>query len=168
MRSGMPEPEFWLKPALVATIWAPIELFIFGKLCSMILVHLRHAVDSDLDFNWWTWNLAWPSSPSIHWIVPLIGVVLFQAASYQVMNSQFAYIANIYPKYAASLFAANAAARSGLAGGAVLFPSPMFKAMAVGPGVSVLASVMTICSALLFVLYWTGPKLRARSRFVGE
>ncbi|PVH72739.1 MFS general substrate transporter [Cadophora sp. DSE1049] len=129
-KNGMPEPEFWLKPALVATAFAPIGLFIF----------------------------AWTSSPSIHWIVPLIGVVLFQAASYQIMNSQFAYIANIYPKYAASLFAANAAARSGLAGGAILFSSPMFH----------VTGVMTLCSGLLFVMYCTGPNLRARSRFVGE
>ncbi|KAL2075842.1 hypothetical protein VTL71DRAFT_785 [Oculimacula yallundae] len=140
MKNGMPEPEFWLKPALVATAWAPIGLFIF----------------------------AWTSSPDIHWIVPLIGVVLFQAACYQIMNSQFAYIANIYTKYAASLFAANAAARSMLAGGAILFSSPMFKAMGVGTGVSVLASIMCLCSGLIFVLYWIGPRLRMRSSFVGE
>lgn len=123
---------------------------------------------------WYSLNVAkqletaWTSSPSIHWIVPCIGVVLFQASAYQVMNSQFAYIANIYPKYAASLFAANAAARSGLAGGAILFSSPMMEAMGVGPGVSVLAGIMCVCTVLLFVMYWTGPKLRARSRFVGE
>jgi MFS transporter, DHA1 family, multidrug resistance protein len=82
------------------------------------------------------------------------------------MNSQFAYIANIYPKYAASLFAANAAARSVLAGGAILFAGPMFKALGVGGGVSLLAGVMCICAALLFVMYYTGAVLRKRSRFV--
>lgn len=31
IKNGMPEPEFWLKPALFATAWAPIGLFIFGE-----------------------------------------------------------------------------------------------------------------------------------------
>jgi MFS transporter, DHA1 family, multidrug resistance protein len=110
--------------------------------------------------------VAWTASPDIHWIVPLIGVVLFQAAAYQLMNGQFAYIANIYPKYAASLFAANAAARSWLAGGAILFARPMFIHLDVGGGVSVLAGVMVLCSGLLWTLYYTGAVLRKRSRFV--
>ncbi|KAF2786605.1 MFS general substrate transporter [Melanomma pulvis-pyrius CBS 109.77] len=138
MKHGNPVPEFWLKNALAVSTLAPIGLFIF----------------------------AWTSSPDIHWIVPLIGVVLFQGAAYQIMNSQFAYIANIYPKYAASLFAANAAARSWLAGGAILFSRPMFTQLGVGGGVSVLGGVMVLCSGLLVVLYFTGHALRKRSRFV--
>jgi len=98
----------------------------------------------------------------------LIGVVLNQAGSYQVMNSQFAYIANIYPKYAASLFAANAAARSCLAGGAILFSRPLFLSLGVNGGVSLLAGVMCVCSVLLFGLYRYGPVLRAKSRFVAN
>ncbi len=168
MISGAPEPEFWLKPAMAVTALAPIGLFIFGiSSCpsSNTLVMRFLYLVGVLKL---TPIVAWTSSPDIHWIVPLIGVVMFQAACYQIMNSQFTYIANIYPKYAASLFAANAAARSGLAGGAIMFSSPMFKAMGVGRGVSVLASVMAICSGLLFVLYYVGPTLRKRSRFVGE
>jgi DHA1 family multidrug resistance protein-like MFS transporter len=138
IKNGPPVPEFWLKSSLGVSVFAPIGLFIF----------------------------AWTSSPDIHWIVPLIGVVLFQGAAYQIMNSQFAYIANIYPKYAASLFAANAAARSWLAGGAILFARPMFAKMGVGAGVSVLGSVMGLCSILLLVMYFTGAALRKRSRFV--
>jgi DHA1 family multidrug resistance protein-like MFS transporter len=110
--------------------------------------------------------VAWTSSPSIHWAVPLVGVIAFQAAMYQVINSLFAYIANIYPKYAASLFAANAAARSCLAGGAILFSRPMFVGLGIGGGVSLLAGVTCACSVLLFVLYRFGPALRARSKFV--
>jgi DHA1 family multidrug resistance protein-like MFS transporter len=85
-----------------------------------------------------------------------------------IMNAQFAYIANIYPNYAASLFAANAAARSCLAAGAVLFSRPLFLSLGVGGGVSLLASTMAICSILLWVLYYTGATLRKRSRFVSH
>ncbi|KAF1995014.1 MFS general substrate transporter [Amniculicola lignicola CBS 123094] len=138
VKNGPPVPEFWLRTSLVVSFLAPIGLFIF----------------------------AWTASSDIHWIVPLIGVVLFQAAAYQLMNAQFAYIANIYPKYAASLFAANAAARSWLAGGAILFARPMFIQLGVGGGVSVLGGVMALCSGLLWTLYYTGAVLRKRSRFV--
>jgi len=40
-KTGMPEPEFWLKPALVATAFAPIGLFIFGELLAF------HSADWD-------------------------------------------------------------------------------------------------------------------------
>jgi DHA1 family multidrug resistance protein-like MFS transporter len=138
IKNGPPVAEFWLKNSLAVSTLAPIGLFIF----------------------------AWTSSPDIHWVVPLIGVVLFQGAAYVIMNSQFAYVANIYPKYAASLFAANAAARSWLAGGAILFGRPMFIKLGVGAGVSVLGGVMALCSGLLLVMYFTGAALRKRSRFV--
>lgn len=35
MKHGAPAPEFWLKPALVVNIFAPIGLFIFGKPSSL-------------------------------------------------------------------------------------------------------------------------------------
>ena len=82
------------------------------------------------------------------------------------MNSQFAYIANIYPNYAASLFAANEAIHSCLAGGAILFTRSLFKLLDVNGGVSLLAGVMCVCSVLLFGLYRYGPVLRAKNRFV--
>ncbi|TVY36317.1 hypothetical protein LSUB1_G004530 [Lachnellula subtilissima] len=83
------------------------------------------------------------------------------------MNSQFAYFTNIYPNYAASLFAANAAARSFLADGAFLFTRPLFKSLDVNGGVSLSAGVMCVCSVHLFGLYRYSPVLRAKSRFVG-
>jgi DHA1 family multidrug resistance protein-like MFS transporter len=35
MKHGVPAPEFWLKPALVLNVFAPIGLFIFGKQFSL-------------------------------------------------------------------------------------------------------------------------------------
>jgi MFS transporter, DHA1 family, multidrug resistance protein len=110
--------------------------------------------------------LAWTSRPSIHWAVPLLGVAIFQGGSYHISNGLFTYIPRIYPKYAASLFAANAAARSLLAGAAVLFARPMYLALGIGGGVSLLAGLMCICSVLMYLLYFLGPALRKRSRFV--
>lgn len=77
----------------------------------------------------------------------------------------FTYIPNIYPKYAASLFAANDAARSTLAAAAILFGRPMFLALGVAGGVSLLAGVSCLCSVCFFALYHYGPALRKKSRF---
>ena len=95
----------------------------------------------------------------------MVGVALNQAGTYVVMNVIFTYVPNIYPKYAASLFSANAAARSTLAAAAVLFGRPMFLALGVAGGVSLLAGLSCLCSVLFFALYYYGPILRKRSKF---
>jgi len=75
------------------------------------------------------------------------------------------YLAFSYPKYAASLFAANDFARSSLAAGAIMFARPMFLRLRVDWGVSLLGFLDIICCILLFGLWKYGPELRARSRF---
>ncbi|KAL5336907.1 MFS general substrate transporter [Aspergillus crustosus] len=138
-KGGFPAPEVWLKPGLVATWFVAIGLFIF----------------------------AWTARPSVHFIVPLLGVAINQSGSYLILNVLFTYLPNIYPKYAASLFAANNAARSTLAATAVVFGRPMFLAMGVAGGVSFLAGVACLCSFAFFGLYHWGPTLRGRSKFTG-
>lgn len=96
----------------------------------------------------------------------MLGVAINQAGCYVIMNVLFTYIPNIYPKYAASLFAANDAARSTLAAAAICFGRPMFLALGIAGGVSLLAGLSCICSVCFFVLYHFGPTLRKRSRFV--
>ncbi|KAL5349954.1 hypothetical protein ACLOAV_004989 [Pseudogymnoascus australis] len=136
-KNGAPEPEVWLKPGLIGNFLVPIGLFIF----------------------------AWSARSSVHWIVPIIGVAICQSGSYIVMNVLFTYIPNIYPKYAASLFAANDAARSTLAGAAVLFGRPLFLNLGIGGGVSFLAGLSLLCSVGFYALYYFGGNMRKRSRF---
>jgi DHA1 family multidrug resistance protein-like MFS transporter len=92
-------------------------------------------------------------------------VAINQAGIYIVMNVLFTYIPNIYPKYAASLFAANDAARSTLAAAAIMFGRPMFLALGVSGGVSLLAGVSCLCSGCFLILYYQGASLRKRSKF---
>lgn len=82
-----------------------------------------------------------------------------------LMQVIFVYLPLTYPQYAASLFAGNDFARSSLAFAAVLFSRPMFLGMGIGPGVSLLGALTAACIAGIFVLYFYGEKLRARSRF---
>jgi DHA1 family multidrug resistance protein-like MFS transporter len=83
--------------------------------------------------------------------------------TYFIAQSIFLYIPNIYPRYAASIFAANSLARSLLAVAAILFSRPMF--IGIDGGVSLLAGCMVVCSALMFALWKWGKVLRERSRF---
>lgn len=75
------------------------------------------------------------------------------------------YLPLTYPKYAASLFAANDLCRSALAAGAILFAHPLFINLGIGRGVSLLAGVLCGGVIGIWVLYFFGAKLRAKSKF---
>ncbi|OAL19996.1 hypothetical protein AYO20_11569 [Fonsecaea nubica] len=72
--------------------------------------------------------------PSIHWMVPTVAIFLYMVAQYFLTNSVFLYIPAIYPRYAASIFAANSVARALLAFVAVLVGRPMFKGIGIDGG----------------------------------
>lgn len=102
LKHGMGVPESRLVPGFFASAAAPIGIFLF----------------------------AWTARSSIHWIVPTIGVVIYAAAQFnvglpgkvasdnapdcsssntvlQLGCTLFIYLPVSYPRYAASLFAAN-------------------------------------------------------------
>jgi DHA1 family multidrug resistance protein-like MFS transporter len=85
--------------------------------------------------------------------------------TYFIVQSIFLYIPNIYPRHAASIFAANSLSRSLLAVAAILFSRPMFIGIGIDGGVSLLAGCMVVCSLLMFALWKWGKILRERSRF---
>ncbi|KAK3071364.1 hypothetical protein LTR53_008769 [Teratosphaeriaceae sp. CCFEE 6253] len=139
VKNGLGAPEQRLVPALVASFLLPIGLFIF----------------------------AWTGDKEIDapWIAPCIGATIFVIGVFILMQCVFVYLPLVYPQYAASLFAGNDFARSSLAFAAVMFSRPMFLAMGVGPGTSLLAAVTAACIGGIFILYIYGDRLRARSRF---
>ncbi|KAJ5356264.1 major facilitator superfamily domain-containing protein [Penicillium concentricum] len=136
--SGAPDiPEYRLIPALFSSFLLPIGLFIF----------------------------AWTGNGHTHWIVSVIGIFLFTVGMFLLMQSIFAYLPAVYPQYTASTFAGNDFARSSLAFAAVMFSRPMYRAMGIGPGTSLLAALTAACIVGIFILFFYGEKLRARSRF---
>ncbi|KAI1379613.1 MFS general substrate transporter [Hypoxylon crocopeplum] len=141
MRKELPplygHPESRLLPAVATTFMGPIGLFIF----------------------------AWTSRPDVHWMVPIVGLTvqyICMVIAYQCMNF---YISRCYPKYSASLFAANTFARSSFAAGSILFSKPMYEAMGVSGGVSLLGGLAILCAGGMVFLYCYGDRLRNRSRF---
>lgn len=137
IQNGLREQEHRLVPALLGSLFLPTGLFIF----------------------------AWTSRPSIHWIVPLVGVVIFVVGTFLILQSIFVYIPLSYPKYAASLFAGNDLVRSAMAAGSIIYARPLFVNLGVGKGVSVLAGLSTLGIIGMAAIYLTGAKLRARSKF---
>jgi DHA1 family multidrug resistance protein-like MFS transporter len=108
---------------------------------------------------------AWTSRPSVHWILPTIGLGFTIFGIYFIAQSVLLYVPNIYPRYAASIFSANSLSRSAFAFAAILFARPMFQAIGIDGGVSLLAGCMVLCSLGIFALFRFGKTLRARSRF---
>ncbi|KAL7915668.1 major facilitator superfamily domain-containing protein [Trichoderma velutinum] len=134
---GWPVQEDRLIPALPAAVGPTIGLFLF----------------------------AWTARASIHWIVPTIGITIYGASVFVVMQAIFIYIPLSYPKYAASLFAANDFFRSALACGSVLFAHPLFHNLGVAKGTSLLGGLSVIGIIGIWLLYFYGARLRKLSKF---
>ena len=136
-KNGLREQEFRLRPALIAVIGPTAGLFIFG----------------------------WSARSDIHWIVSVIGITIFATLVYIVMQCIFVYIPMSYPQYAASLFASNDACRALFAFGAILFSRPMFLKLGVAKGISLLGGLSVLGIMGVWLLYFYGARLRARSKF---
>jgi DHA1 family multidrug resistance protein-like MFS transporter len=134
---GWPVQEFRLIPALGAAFGPTIGLFIF----------------------------AWTASPDIHWIVPTIGITIYGATVFVIMQCIFVYVPLSYPQYAASLFAGNDFFRSALAFASILFAKPLFQNLGVARGTSLLGGLSTIGIVGIWILYYTGGRLRSLSKF---
>lgn len=63
----------------------------------------------------------WTAWPEIHWIVPIIGIVIYPASVFILLQCIFIYISSCYLYYAASAFAATDFMRSVFVYGAVIF-----------------------------------------------
>ena len=129
--------EHRLVPAIFGSAGLPIGLFIF----------------------------AWTSKEDLPWIAPVIGIGTFATGAFVLFQCIFIYLPLSYPKYAASLFAANDLFRASLAGGSIIFAHPLYINLGIGPGVSVLAA-LTIGGVIgVWALWYFGAKLRSKSKF---
>lgn len=107
----------------------------------------------------------WTVRSNIHWIVSLVGVVILVTSNFLIFQSVFVYLPMSYPKYAASLFAANDLCRSAFAVACILFARPMFENLGIGGGVSLLAGLSCLGIVGMFALWKYGAWLRSKSSF---
>jgi DHA1 family multidrug resistance protein-like MFS transporter len=137
---GVPVPqEQWLRPGLVGVWGVSLGLLMF----------------------------AWTAREDIHWIVPTVGIGVWAATSFAVFQSMICYVVLSYPKYVASLFAGNDFYRSSAAAVMVQTTRYLYINLGIDRGVSLVAGLSGLGILGMYVLFWLGASLRARSKFSG-
>lgn len=107
--------------------------------------------------------VAWTSTPSIPWIVPVMGLTVFMAGVAVIFQVAFLYLADCYNTYASSAQAGQSLSRNLLA---LLFPvvSPrMFASLGYKWGLTLFGLLAVLMAPTPFVLFAYGAKIRARS-----
>ncbi|KAB2577360.1 putative mfs multidrug transporter protein [Lasiodiplodia theobromae] len=108
-----------------------------------------------------------------HWIVPLIFSAFVGVANYAIYMATIDYMVAAYGPYAASATGGNGFARDFLAGIAALYATPLYTNIGKAPKSLAYASTILACLAIcvtipIYVFYWKGPAIRARSKFAQE
>jgi DHA1 family multidrug resistance protein-like MFS transporter len=135
-------PEVFLPSSIVGAVLQPTGVFIF----------------------------AWASTPTAHWIGPLIGAALFASGAFIGFQTLFNYMASSFPRYQASVFAGNGMFRACLAAAFPLFARALYthlgpKDFPVGWGCTILGIANLFMIAIPVLFYKNGVKLRARSKY---
>ncbi|OLN87205.1 putative transporter C1529.01-like protein 3 [Colletotrichum chlorophyti] len=129
-------PEVRLSPGLAMPcgIILPLGLFIYG----------------------------WTTEKGVHYIVPMLGVVIFTIGLMGVMMCVQNYLLDTYPRYAASVTAALAVLRS-LAGALLpLGGLEMYNALGLGWGNSLLGFISVALVPIPLIFYLFGERIRSR------
>ncbi|KAL1646891.1 hypothetical protein SLS58_003026 [Diplodia intermedia] len=108
-----------------------------------------------------------------HWIVPLFFSTFVGIANYAIYMATIDYMVAAYGPYAASATGGNGFARDFLAGIAALYATPLYTNIGPKPKNLAYASTILACLAAcvtvpIYVFYWKGPAIRARSKFAQE
>ncbi|KAK1716857.1 hypothetical protein CaCOL14_001285 [Colletotrichum acutatum] len=104
----------------------------------------------------------WTTEKGVHFIVPMLGVVIFATGLMGVMMCIQNYLLDTYPRYAASVTAALAVLRS-LAGALLpLGGLEMYNALGLGWGNSLLAFISVALIPIPLVFYIFGERIRGR------
>lgn len=135
---GKPVPEARLPPMAIGAVIFTIGLFWFG----------------------WTGGYS-----KVNIAAPLVATTFIGAGFNSIFQQCINFLVDTYGPYAASATAANTFLRSLLACGLPLAVRPMFAAMGVGPGMSVLGGVAALAIPVPFLFMKFGLSLREKSRF---
>ncbi|KAF7371126.1 MFS general substrate transporter [Mycena sanguinolenta] len=130
-------PEFRLEIGLMASIFIPTSVLIFG----------------------------FASKASVHWIVPIIGAALYLPGIYLIFQSIIMFLTTAYPNHGAPVLAANDLFRSSIASVFPLFGRAFFQNLGLGPGSAVLAGISFFLTGVYWLLLRYAHILRKRSKY---
>ncbi|KAJ9154866.1 Fluconazole resistance protein 1 [Pleurostoma richardsiae] len=137
---GAAPPEARLPPAIIGSILIPVGLFWF----------------------------AWTNSPSIHWVVCIIGSGFFAAGIVLVFLSLMNYLIDSYVIFAASVLAANAVLRSLFGAAFPLFTTQMYGNLGIHWASSIPAFLALGCLPFPILFYKYGDRIRMRCEYAAE
>lgn len=158
-----------------ACIYLPIIYYRFTKklLAGEKLapeVHLPICIFGSLAMSVGMIIFAWTATPSIHWIVPMIGAGAFMLGAFFAYQTLFNYLGMSFYRFLASVFAGNTFFRAIMGGAFPLFGRSLFVNLStekypVAWGTMILAIILLILLLIPITFYLNGPKLRARSKY---
>ncbi|KAI9855314.1 MAG: hypothetical protein M1824_006164 [Vezdaea acicularis] len=116
-------------------------------------------------------GFAWTSlgPPRVHWIAPMIFSSLVGIANYSIYMATIDYMVAAYGPYSASATGGNALARDFLAGIAAMYSTPFYSNVGhkykLEWPTTILAVLALIVTIPIYIFYWKGPSIRAKSKF---
>lgn len=118
-------------------------------------------------------GFAWTSTgPPIPWIAPCIFACLIAMANYAIYMATIDYMVAAYGPYSASATGGNGFARDFLAGIATMYSTPMYqnigKRYHLQWASTLLGCVGFLVLIPIYVFYWKGPDIRAKSKFAQQ
>ncbi|KAH9238020.1 hypothetical protein K456DRAFT_50217 [Colletotrichum gloeosporioides 23] len=117
-------------------------------------------------------GFAWTiQGPPIHWIGSMVFAAIVGIANYAIYMATIDYMICAYGPYSASATGGNGFARDFLAGVLTIPSVPFFSNIGAASGknleyaCTILFCIAFVLVAAVFIIYWKGPTLRARSPF---
>jgi hypothetical protein len=116
---------------------------------------------------------AWTSGgPPIHWIGTMVGATIIGIANYSIYMATIDYMICAYGPYSASATGGNGWSRDFLAGVLTLPATPFYTNIGgkrhLQDASTILACIAFALVIAVYVIYWKGPVLRARSPFAQQ
>lgn len=108
--------------------------------------------------------------PSHHspWIAPMLFSVLVGIANYSIYMATIDYMVEAYGPFAASATGGNGFARDMLAGVSALYAKPLYRNVGKYPlvnGSLILTGLCVVIVTPIYIFYFNGPAIRAKSPF---
>jgi Fe2+ transport system protein B len=96
--------------------------------------------------------------------VPTIGITIATMGIFSIFLATFNYTADVYHIYASSALAASGLCRNLLGGSFPLVTKQMFRNLGFQAASSLLGAIGAVLTLVPWVLFFYGPKIRARSK----
>jgi MFS family permease len=105
------------------------------------------------------------TGPPLHWVGVVIASVLIGIANYAIYYATVDYMVAAYGPYSSSATGGNGFMRDFLAGMCALYTGPMYKKLGIRNSYLVLFGLATLFCVPVYVFYFKGAAIRARSKF---